>query len=481
MTDIILIYPRTGFDIKNVSIEFPLSVIHISSLLHQQGYNIKIIDQRTDKQWEETLKRELKNNPLFVGISTMTGTQIYHGLIVAKIVREHSSVPLVWGGVHPTILPINTLENEFVDIVVKGDGERTILNVAQALENNTSLADVKGICYKDPKTKKIINNPEQAPEDINNFPDVPYHLIDVKEYLKNNGGLFSTMYSKGCPFGCGFCCNPLISKRRWRTVKAERIVADIEYNHSKYHFKKLRFNDENFFVDADRVEKISKAINNAYEWECQARIDSAPRFDFNALKKRGLYQIQPGIESGNDRILKLINKGITKQQIIDYNRMLAKSGIITTYNFMMGFPTETVPEIYESIDLSMQLFKENPNAEISAFYIYVPYPGCDLYDLSIKEGFVPPTKLEEWAVFSRQQLHTPWIQNNIGMMKNIALTSKFIDGKRMARLFKKTPIPGIAPQLLAKIYQRRWRKKDFKNYPDIKMVNFAASKVVKIF
>jgi radical SAM superfamily enzyme YgiQ (UPF0313 family) len=327
----------------------------------------------------------------------------------------------------------------------------------------------------------VTNNPEPEPEDMDKFPDVPYHLINVKEYLKNNGGLFSAVYSKGCPFGCGFCCNPLLSKRKWRTYSTKRIVDDLEYNYEKYHFKKLKFNDENFFVAFDRIDKISKSINDRYEWECQARIDSAARFDFNLLRKRGLYQIQPGIESGNDRILKLINKGLDRQRILDYNKSLANTGVISTYNFMMGFPTETVKEMHDSVSLALRLVKENPNAEISAFYIYVPYPGCDLYNLAMRLGFKPPKNLANWALFNRQQLYTPWIQKNIEMLKNIALTSKFVDGKRMGRLFENTWLPNFMPNILAKIYQRRWKKKDFHNHLDNKAIDYVTNKVVKLF
>ena len=148
---------------------------------------------------------------------------------------------------------------------------------------------------------------------------------------------------------------------------------------------------------------------------------------------------------------------------------------------MMGFPTETLPELYDSINLSLRLIHDNKHAEISAFYIYVPYPGCELYDLSIKEGFIPPKKLKDWTKFSRQQLYTPWIQDKKDILLNIALTSKFIDGRRINRLFEKTPLPKIIPEQLSKTFQKRWIKKDFKNHMDIKAINYIISKYVKVF
>lgn len=479
MADVVFVYPRTGFDVKNVSVEIPLSVIHASSFLYANGYKIKIIDQRVDKNWEITLQNELKNKPLFVGISSMTGTQISWGLKAAKIVKESSETKIVWGGVHPSILPEETIKHPLVDIIVKGDGERTLLNLAEALGKKQGLENIKGIVYKE--SDKIIVNPDAEVEDLNNFPEIPYDLVDIEYYLKNNGRLFSTIYSRGCPFGCSFCCNPLLSKRKWRTLSTKRITEDMERIYNKYHFKILKFNDENFFVDYNRVEEISKFINNRYEWQVQARIDSVARFDYAELKKRGLSQIQPGIESGNDRILKLIKKQITVKDVIEHNRKLNETGIIATYNFMIGFPTETNEEIFDTVNLALQLLKENQKAEISGFYIYVPYPGCELYDLSLKQGFSPPQTLEGWAEFSRQQLYTPWIQDKKEMLKTIGLSSKFVDGRRINRIFEKTLIPRAIPLILSKIYQKRWQKKDFKNRIDLKMINFVINKMVKAF
>jgi len=479
MADIIFVYPKTGFDVKNVSIELPLAVIHASSFLHEQGYNIKVIDQRLDSNWASTLQQELKKSPVYVGISSMTGTQIHHGLEAAKVIKQNSNAKVVWGGIHASILPEQTLKHPLIDIVVKGEGEKKALLIAESLEKNKKLKSIKGIAFKDElKKDKIISNPDDKPLDMNALPDIPYDIVNINDYLNSNGGLFSVLHSRGCPYGCAFCCNPLLSKRRWRTFSVERITKELELAHSKYKFKKLKFNDENFFVNKDRVEGIADFINNAYEWEAQARLDTVARFDYEKLRRKGLYEIQPGIESGNDRVLKLINKQLNVQKIIEYNRAISKVDLVVTYNFMMGFPTETIEELFDSLNVAIQLVKENKNAEISAFYIFVPYPGSALYDLSIKQGFVPPKTLEGWALFNRQQLYTPWIQDKKEMFQNIALTSKFIDRRRINRLFEKTRLPKFIPSLLGKLYQSRWGKKDFESHLDVKAINYAVSRMV---
>ncbi len=479
--EVILIYPKTGFDVEKVSIELPLSVLSVASPLVQDGYKVKIFDQRfEDKNLEKNLIQELKSNPICVGISSMTGSQIYFGIEAAQIIRKNSpETKIVWGGIHPTILPLQTLANENVDIVVKGEGEHTFSELVKNLEKDNSLKNVAGIAFKE---NNQIHENQNAPEflDLNALPELPYHLVDLDKYIKMTNGIFSFQGSRGCPFHCAFCCNPVLSRGNWRTMTAERIMQEVLKVHDKYKFKKLKFNDENFFVSKDRVYKIADTINGAFEWEAQARIDTAGYMDYERLRKSGLYQIQPGIESGNPRILNLIHKQLTIEKILEYNRTLAKTGIITTFNFMMGFPSETQEEIFDSVKLILQLLKENPLSELAAFYVFVPYPGTELYDLSLQNGFKPPEKLEEWGVYSRQHSNTPWIQDKKELLQNLELTSKFVDTRRIARLFKGTLIPSFIPKILGKIFRGRWEKGNFKMSWDVRIGRLMIERKVKI-
>ncbi len=480
-SDVVLVYPKTGFDVQKVSIETPLSVLSAASVADKNGYNVKIVDQRlNDKNWQKCLEAELKSSPLCVGISSMTGMQIHFGLEAAKIAREKSpNTKIIWGGIHPTLLPLQTLEHPLVDIVVKGEGEQTFFEVVQALEKNTPLKDVKGIAYKENNELKETPNKHEF-LDLNKLPELPYHLIDMKEYLKKSDGMFSFQGSRGCPFKCAFCCNPLLSKGFWRTMSAERIMSEINMVHEKYKFKKLKFNDENFFVDKERVYKIADSINGAYEWEAQARIDTVSYMDYVRLRKSGLYQVQPGIESGNQRILNLIHKQLTLDKILEYNKLMAKTGVIATYNFMMGFPGETVDEIKDSVNFVLKLLGENPLAELSAFYTFVPYPGTELFDLSLQYGFKPPESLGGWAKYSRQHTETPWIQDKKEMLQNLEITSKFVDSRRIPRLFKGTFVPGFVPKIMGNAFRKRWAKGNFSMSSDLKLVKMIIERKVRV-
>ena len=481
-SDIVLVYPRTGFDIKTVSLEIPMAVLGAATFVDRDGYKVKIIDQRMDPEWDKHLRSELKNGTLLVGLSSITGDQIHFSLDAAKIVREENpDLPIVWGGIHPTIMPIQTVESEYCDIVVKNEGEQPLLELANAFDKGQpeKVKEIRGVTAK--VDGKIYNNPEAANLNVEELPFLPYHLLDMKEYIKAFGGTVSFLSSRGCPFQCTYCSNPFLSQRRWRMMSPKRTMEELEFIRSKWDFNKVKFNDEHFFVDKNRVYGIAEGINDAYEWEAQTRLDTVAYIDYEKLSKTGLYQIQPGLESGNPRILKMIKKEVTVENIIRYNKMLADTGIVCTYNFMTGFPTETIDEIKETIRMSLKLLDDNPNSEIAAFYIFTPYPGTEAYDLALENGFRPPTTLEGWSRFSRQQLLTPWIQDKKELMENLAVTSKFVDQRRIARLFAKTRLPSFIPKLMGKLYRHRWDRENFKMTWDLKFVEWFINKQVNIF
>ena len=136
MPDVILIYPRTLWDIKNVTTRLPLATLYIGTVLREHGFAVQVIDQRVDENWPSTLRDALRERPLWVGISSMTGRQIHWGLQSAQIVRDvDPAIPIVWGGVHPTILPDQTLAHPLVDLVAVGEGEITALELSQALRD----------------------------------------------------------------------------------------------------------------------------------------------------------------------------------------------------------------------------------------------------------------------------------------------------------------------------------------------------------
>ncbi len=469
MADVVLCYPKTGFDMKFFR-SLPLSVLAVGATL-VKDFEVKIIDQRVEKNWKGKLKRELNNLPLCVGISSMTGSQIGYALQMSKFVKENSEdVKIVWGGPHPTLLPLQTLENEFVDIVVRGEGDFTFRDIVIALDKGKPLNKIPGIGFK--KGKKKILTSMRRPVNLDRLPEIPYELVNVENYTEERSmvskfakRVLPFISSRGCPFHCAFCSVPHLHKS-WRVMSPEKVSRRVKDMVERFNIDYVIFNDENFFTDLKRSRLIAQSINGRFRWSVQARIDVIKNLDLREYQEFGLDLMQIGIESGSERILKLMNKGIKLKEILKANEKLSKSEIEVRYNFMVGVPTETIEDIYRTVDLALKLVEENPNARIAGFYVYVPYPGTKLYELSLLHGFSPPSKLEEWSSMSRQHLRNPWLKKYRGEIENIVLTSRFVDKKRFSNI-RSLGLFNNLIELYGNICSERWKRKDLGNKLDL--------------
>lgn len=461
MTDVILVQPKVGnWDTIRSHPALPLALLCVSTLVDKE-FKVRIIDQRIDKKWKDNLIEELSNDPLCVGITSMTCNQISYALEIARTVKEKSDVPVVMGGIHASLLPGQTLENKNIDIVVQGEGEVTFYELVKHLYDNKTLDGVEGIWYKSNGTIK--SNPPRPFVDLNGLPDLPYHLVDVNNYTPEFKGR-RTLYmelSRGCPYSCAFCYNSTYHKRNWRALSAEKSFERIKYVAENFDIKNIYFVDDNFFVDLKRAGDIANSIIDhelELTWEVQGiRINTVIKMpdEFIALLERaGCKKIHFGVESGSARVLKLVKKGITYQQVRSVNERLKKTGIITQYNFMSGFPSETIEDIKQTVNLAFELMNENPNVIISPICNYVPYPGTELYNEALKEGFKIPSTLEGWSNFDYGNI--PWMsEERRKLVESLFFTSMFVNGGRgmvSSPLFK----------LLAEIYKpiARYRVKN---------------------
>lgn len=474
MADILGVYPKTGYDIKNSSVELPLGLL--STVAALQEYDVKILDQRVDDNFESHIMDELSKGPRVVLIPSMTGTQLKYALDISHIVKNSSKAVVLWGGVHATLMPEQTIGHKLIDMIVIGESEFVMQNLLHALDGKTPLENVDGIAYKENGTIKM-NKAAKQP-DPNLIPEVPYHLVDVENYVKSGGIAFHEnertlpfISSRGCPYTCTFCSTAGISKGNWRSMTAELTYERVMKMVKKYNLNVVKFYDENFTSNPKRAERIAELIKGEVGWSMQARMDNMLITDMKKLEEGGLRVVEPGVESGSDRILKLVNKAESKATMIAANRKLAQTNIKAFYNFMMGFPGETYEELMETIDLALLLIKENPNAHITQFYIFVPYLGAPLFDYAVQQGFKVPQTLEEWVAFSRQQTYTPWIQDKKEMLETIMYTSKFVDGKRLCQVLRNTKIPKFFIRALSANYRKNWERHKFRKTTSIKVLD----------
>src|SRR3989338_644604 len=479
MAQVILVYPFTGLDLKDFSVWLPLAVLNVASTL-VKDYDVAVVDQRLDKEWAKTLSQHLNDDTLCVGIFSMTGTQIKQGLQVAAKVRQLApQLPIVWGGNHPTLVVEQTAAHPLVDIVVQGEGEFTFRQLVDCFAQDRNWKETPNIAYKQ-DGKVVVQGKGRDFFDPAGMPELPYHLVDVSKYVYGRMSFGKPLRSlpfitsSGCPYACTFCCQPVLSNRRWRKMKPEVAVERVFKLVEKYNLEAIEFHDEEFFVDRKRGMAIADLIGGKFQWYAQTRMDDLLALDLNRLEKNGLKMVQPGLETGSPRILEMIKKEETIEQYRNANLALAATGIEATYNFMMGFPTETHEDLLSTVDLALELLKSNPKAHVSGFYVYVPYPGAELFHLALQEGFQYPSSLEEWGKFNRQHLNSPWVEEKLAVFKNLLFTSKLIDVERLIRTFENRPLIKKGLQSLSKRYRKFWEEHRFDLTWDVRLLAFAA-------
>ncbi|MCF7862082.1 B12-binding domain-containing radical SAM protein [Candidatus Woesearchaeota archaeon] len=466
--EIILIQPTTRWSEQittrhPLTLPIPISLLTIASYL--SDYTVHIVDQRIDHHWVKTLQRLLRRNPLFVGITAMTGRQIHFALnasaIVQKINRSsNTKVPVVWGGPHASLLAKQTLEHPLVDFVVVGEGEETIKELADKMSVGGDLSGIAGLGLKFNGTENYEHNSEHREVDkykinperkfikMDEMPPLPYHLLDMDKYLspKFSCRPIGIPASRGCPNRCAFCYDTTVHRSCWRAFSAERTLDEIETVITRFGINFIYFFESNSCVNIQRIKEIASGIiernyvrDYGLTWEGLAEIKTLRNVDYDfyaLLEKSGCRILRIGIESGSPRILDMIHKDLTPEEAIRVNKQLARFNIRPYYSFMNGFPTETGSEIKMTVDLMFRLRKDNHRAQFCPINTLMPYPGTELYDTAVKSGFTPPETLEGWIdidsfdVMNKANFRMPWIKpHRAKQFEKMFYLSLFMDDK----------------------------------------------------
>ncbi|MBF0555805.1 MAG: radical SAM protein, partial [Nitrospirae bacterium] len=283
------------------------------------------------------------------------------------------------GGFHATARPEDLLKSDCVDVVVRGEGEETLLELAENVKNGIyDFKAIKGISYKN-ADGTISHTPERGL--INPLDNIPFPrrelIFDYDKYTPEQLGWIMT--SRGCPYDCAYCNSKTIWERKVRFSPLEKVIDEINYLKTTFNSIHINFMDDSFTVNRNRVLKLcSMLIENktGITWACLTRADLIDDEIAVSMKKAGCIKVDIGIESGNKRMQQLINKGIKLEDVRKSSDILKKHGIFWTGFFMMGFPTETKEEILETLKFMKEV---NPNW--AYLNIFTPYPGSKFYDM----------------------------------------------------------------------------------------------------
>ena len=481
--DVILIQPQfrisRGPSRRVNRASLPLGLLAVATPLDVAGYKVRIIEQRLEPDWEASLLAELMTKPICVGVTAMTGPQIGWALKASELVKRNSDVPMVWGGVHPSLLPQQTLENPYVDIVVQGEGEETFFELVKALENRKSLAKIKGIWYKE--GGKIKQNPPRPFIDLNQQLPLSYHLIDIKTHMMRVSGrdCLPIETSRGCPSNCAFCYNTCFHQRQWRALTAEQTLTRMKRVIDEYGVEGIAFRDDNFFVNPGRAYKILEGMVQQrldIVWgKGDIRLDLLSRLDDDFLRlieRSGCLSLVIGVESGSQRVADLMRKKIDVSQAISVNERLARYKMQLYYLFLIGIPGETEADLAETASLMLRLVDENQRA-MEGIQIFIPYPGTELFDISIQYGLIAPQRLEEWIHFSwiNRKPNYPWLSpKRRRLLQMLSFCGVFLTKDRGLQAFTEiSPYISFIARLYSPIARARVRGLHNQFLPEIKV------------
>ncbi len=378
--DILLVAAAVKGSSSRARLAPPLGLAYIASVLLKAGYNISAIDFNISGFDPLRVKKILERDaPRILGISAHTETYL-SGLKIAEIAKQvNPETIVVIGGAHPSVMYQEAAEDKNIDVVVRGEGEYAMLELADYfLKNKGNLAQIKGIAYRE---NGVVRTTPERPfvKDPDELPFPARELFPLPLYKVSGGVLLSR---GGCPFHCRYCAvnNIWQGKRRFR--KPEKVVEEILYILRHGQAQEINFSDDTFTLDRQRVIELCdllKALKEPFQvrWVCSTRVDLVDRELLEKMYEAGCYGIQYGIEAGSQKILDSIGKGITLEQVRDAVSTSLDVGMEVTCSFMFPHPEDTEETVREQIRLMKELRKMGVTETLSAT---TPFPGTYYYE-----------------------------------------------------------------------------------------------------
>lgn len=382
----------------------PLGLLMIGATLKEMKQEVKFIDIDAQNYDDARLINVIKlYRPSLICLTCVTPT-FNAASRLARIVKENSSALVVFGGVHPTISPEECFKNPDIDFLVVGEGELTIKELVSHLESGRKdFREIKGIWSRN--GQEIIRG-EKRPL-IENLDELPFPAWDLIDDLSRyqppdaqRSPVMSIMTTRGCPFGCIFCCSKQIFGRVYRTRSKDSIIAEIKHYVEKFGVKELHIMDDVFTLDKRRTIEICQAIqkgnfNLALSFANGIRADSIDEEVLKVLKDTGFQDLGFGVEAGDEKILESIKKNITKDSMRRAFKMAKKFGFNTWGFFMIGLPGETKVTIKKTIDFAIEL-----DPDFAKFLILKPFPGSEVFKNLNESGCVKDSNYDNYGVYT---------------------------------------------------------------------------------
>jgi anaerobic magnesium-protoporphyrin IX monomethyl ester cyclase len=416
---IVLFNPRAT---KPRNCRFPLSVMALAAVLEGRE-EYQIVDGNVDDNPTESILNLIRqHNVELLGVSVMPGPQMAAAISACQeIKKQHPKLPVVWGGYFPSIYTDATLNARYVDYVVRGQGEETLLELLDAIRGNRPCDGILGLSYKDVFGLHK-HNPERLMKPPDTYPWSPFHRVPVEKYLRPSffGERTAAHHASiGCPFRCSFCGVHAIYGNRELVESAARTEAILRHLKVQYGADSVQFYDMNFFLKENHAKELAERIAPlGFRWWCEARIDTFNRYSdetLRAIRDAGCAMIFFGAESGSDWVLKEMQKDITTEQTLAVARRIREFGIIPEFSFVIGNPQDPERDTRETLQFIRRIKRINRESEI-IIYHYTPVPQRTAMYGNVDGQVAFPTTPDEWATrrwmdFTlRINPNTPWLK-----------------------------------------------------------------------
>lgn len=360
----------------------PLGIAYLASSLRKKNIDVEIIDAQALKlESKKLVKTIARSNPDFVGFTALTPT-FQNVANIARLVKENIGCKTILGGPHATILKDKILrEHKEFDYCIAGEGEEALPKLLlYGLEN---IGDINYI------------------ENLDDLPFPARDLLPNSHYYHplTNRKPFTTMItSRGCPYNCLYCCKAVVGYK-YRTRSPDNIIREIEELINEFGIKEIIFHDDIFTLNAKRIEKVCDLIiENGWDirWKCETRVDRVNSRLLSKMKSAGCELISYGVESGSQKILNILRKGITLNQVRKAFKATKKIGIDILAYFIIGSPSETWKTIKKTIDFAINL-----DPEFVQFSFATPFPGTDLFKLAVEKRIISENDYSSLMFFGK--------------------------------------------------------------------------------
>ena len=364
----------------------PLGLAYLAAVLEQRGFEVNIYDCPVLEMNQKNLRNKLSDfQPDFVGIASMTPT-IPSALQSARVAKEACpNCRVILGGPHVSFADKEVLtEEKSVDIVVRGEGEETLLEIVQQHQERRNLIKVSGITFRyDDQIIRCTDRP--FIQNLDSLPFPAYHYLPIEKYRIYGKRFLPIMTSRGCPFQCSFCVASQMFGAKFRARTPKNVVDELEWLKEKYGADGVSFHDDTLTLDKQRIIRICDEIINrkiGLPWGCQTRVDTVDREVLSKMRKANCNEVSFGVESGCQRILDAVKKRISIEQCEKAIKMAKEEGLFVAVSTIIGYPGETQESIIQTLDLIRRIEPDD-----AWLCIATPYPGTELRALIESMGW----------------------------------------------------------------------------------------------